>query len=232
MATTIQSLIERSLQKLLCEEDVDNFSADQLAHGLEAVQDMLDSWSLDPFKQFELTLSNFNTANATASYTIGAAQTWNTSQPIDIDQAFIRVSNEDYQVEVVKRREFNKIPDKAKTGRPTKLYFQRGASTGTVYLWPVPTATEAIYLDMRKALATFSALANEVTLPLGYRRAIVFNLAVEIAPDYEIEPSAEINRMAAESLAAIMQINSPHTMAGFNPNGPRDRGLVLDKEKG
>lgn len=229
---TIQTYIERALQKLLCEEDATQFSTAQLSHGLTAVNAMLDSWSLERLKQYKLTLSNFNTANGTASYTIGTGQTWNTSLPIEIENAFVRVDGEDYYVDPVKRREYMKIKNKAKAGRPQKLYFERGETTGTVYLWPVPTANEAIYLDMRKGIATYSALSDNVSLPSGYERALVFNLAIELAPDYEVTPSAEIKEIAVMSLAAIMELNTPFETAGLGQKEPQDRGRSVDLQKG
>lgn len=230
---TIQTLIERSLQKLLCEEDTTQFSATQLSHGLTAVNAMLESWSLERLKQFKMTLSTFNTANGTASYAIGTGLTWNTSLPVEIESAFIRVSNEDKPVTIIKRRTWMKLQKKTEANRPTKLYFERtDNAAGVVYLHPVPTATEAIYLDMRKGIVTYAALSDTVTLPPGYERAIVFNLAIELAPDYEIEPSTTIKEKAAESLAVIMDLNTPSENAGLKANEPQDRGRVADTQKG
>jgi hypothetical protein len=229
---TIGDLVKRALQKLLCEEDVSQFSTAEVAHGLDAANALLDSWSLERLKQYKTVLSSFTTANGTASYTIGTGQTWDTSQPIEIENAYVRADDNDYFVEPIKRREYLKIANKTKSGRPIKLYFERGDSAGTVYLWPVPTAAETIWLDMRKGIATYAAVGDTVTLPSGYERALVWNLALELAPDYETEPSEMIKQMAAQSLAAIFDINSPVSMTGLQQNAPQDRGRVMDLERG
>jgi hypothetical protein len=38
--------------------------------------------------------------------------------------------------------------------------------------------------------------------------------------------------MAAQSLAAIFDINSPVSMTGLQQNAPQDRGRVMDLERG
>lgn len=229
---TIGDIVKQALQKILCEEDTNQFSATQITHALTAANLMLESWSLERLKQYKMTLASFSTANATASYVIGTGQTWNTLQPIEIENAYVRVSNEDYFVEPVRRREYMQIRNKSKAGRPEKLFFERGETNGTVYLWPVPTAVESIWLDMRRVIASYSLATDVVTLPRGYERALIWNLALELCPDYEAQPSETIKAKAAESLAALMQLNSPEELTGLQPSAPQDRGRVMDVERG
>lgn len=229
---TIGDIVKQALQKILCEEDTNQFSATQVTHGITAANLMLESWSLERLKQYKMTLASFNTANATTSYVIGTGQTWNTAQPIEIENAYIRVSSDDFFVEPVRRREYLQIRDKAKAGRPEKLFFERGETNGTVYLWPVPVATETIWLDMRRVIASYSLSTDVVTLPRGYERALVWNLAIELCADYEVNPSELLKARAAESLAALMQLNSPEELTGLQPSAPQDRGRVMDVERG
>jgi len=229
---TIGDVVKQALQKLHPEQDTTQFASAMLDHALQTCNDMLETWSLDRLKCYKTTLSAFNTANGFTSYVIGSGQTWNVAQPIEIESAFIRVSGEDADLEIVKRRAYLKVRQKAKAERPTRLYFERGDTNGTVYLWPTPTATEAIYLDMRHVIATYANTAATFSLPLGYRHAIVWNLALALCPDYEIEPSETIKKSAAETLTAIMNLNTPVELSGLKGNEPKDRGRVMDVEKG
>ena len=226
-----QDLIERALQKITAEEDVANFSATQLADGLIVLNDMLDAWSLDRELQYQLVTASFNTANGTNSYAIGTGQTWNTSLPIEIDAAFVRVSSDDKPVQPIREREYWKIQAKSEAGRPDRLFFQKGVSTGTVYLHPTPTATESIYLVMLKQLATFATLATTVSLPTGYQRAIVLNLCLELADDYGWTPTKWVEQQAEKALDLIRSIHGPIDRVGYQPGG-QDRGLVLDAQQG
>ena len=51
-------------------------------------------------------------------------------------------------------------------------------------------------------LLQFPDLLTYVTLPPGYSRALVLNLAIELASAYDVDPSATLIRQAAEARAA------------------------------
>lgn len=232
---TIGDVLKQTLQKLHPEQDTTQFGSAMLDHALQACNDMLETWSLDRLKCWETTNSAFSTASSTASYTIGTGKTWNVVQPIEIEGAYITVGGEDYDLEIIKRRAYLKIKDKTKPGRPTRLYFKRGVNgvtDGLVFLWPTPTAIESISLDMRTVIGNYANTAVTFSMPTGYRNAIVWNLALTLCPDYEIEPSETIKKWAAESIAAIMNLNTPVELSGLKGNEPKDRGRVMDIERG
>lgn len=234
MANTAREIIVRAYSKIgLVKEGATAASTSQEADGLIALQDMIDSWSCDRELQHATVEGTFNTANGTASYNIKSGGTWNTSTPITIDSAYITVSNEAKQVEVKREREFYKTQNRSASGRPTSLYFKRTSDVdGTVYVHPVPTATESLTLVMLKPIVTFTAVTDTFALPKGYRRAMVLNLALDLADDYGVQPSQRLVDQAALALQRIREINSAIDMAGYTPDGPKGRGMVVDAQSG
>jgi hypothetical protein len=64
-------------------------------------------------------------------------------------------------------------------------------------------------------LQSFSSLTTALALPPGYERAIVFNLAMEFAPEFgtgaKMDPQVPL--IATQSKAAIKTINQPSMVA-------------------
>ena len=54
-----------------------------------------------------------------------------------------------------------------------------------------------------------ATLATELFFPPGYLRAFKYNLACEIAPEFGVEPSAQVSRIAMASKRNLKRINNP-----------------------
>ena len=52
-------------------------------------------------------------------------------------------------------------------------------------------------------------LATELTFPPGYLRAFRYNLACEMAPEFGVEPSPQVQRIAMTSKRNLKRINNP-----------------------
>jgi hypothetical protein len=54
-----------------------------------------------------------------------------------------------------------------------------------------------------------ATLATQMLFPPGYLRAFTYNLAMEIAPEYGVEPSSQVQRIAMTSKRNLKRINNP-----------------------
>lgn len=209
-------------------------NTNQTALGLRRLNDMLDSWSLDPDMVYDVTIETFNAVSGTAAYTIGSTGTWGTTRPIAIVTAYARIANVDSDIEVVTERRWAKVRNKATTGSPpTQLFYQRAYPNGTVNLAPTPNATIAVYLTSRKPLATFALSSTTASFPPGYPHAIVLNLAKILQDDYGFPLSKET---LEEAVAAMNRIKAANLMVTIDISGitepTRDRGTALNKNSG
>jgi len=123
------------------------------------------------------------------SYTIGVGGAFNTMRVDRLEAAFIRQPVTgglpvDYPLAVIEAREnWNDIPLKTLVGLPQCVFLDSGYPTGTVYLFPVPTATiYEIHLSVKAELPAFATLTQDINLPPEYEEALIYNLAVRLRP--------------------------------------------------
>ena len=77
-----------------------------------------------------------------------------------------------------------------------------------------------LHLEVWSSLTPFQTLDSEVSLPNGYERAIKFNLAVELAPEYGTTLRPEVAQIANDSLSQIKNTNyrTPRTTSDLPIN--------------
>ena len=206
-------------------------SAEQTAY-LDMLNAMLESWSIDRTKVYQVVEENFTLSTSTRTYTIGSGGAFNTARPTRIVNAWIRDSdNYDHEVSVVGQDRYADILNKLDTGTwPNALYYDGAYAAGlaTIALWPVPNEALTLYINSWKQLQSFSTVTHSTSLPPGYQRAIEFNFAIEAAPGVKsVQP--EVIKIARESLAAIKGLNLPDVVMRMDSGiGYAQRGNILD----
>jgi hypothetical protein len=215
-----QTLIDRALRLIGKLPSGESPTPTESADALVTLNDMVEDFRNDGLLSFarqELTLT---LANADASYTIGPSGDVNTVRPTKIERAWVVVSDISHPVTMLETRDqYSAIPDKTTTGDwPSKAFYEPTMATGTLLVWPVPNATRTMKLQAVVPVTEFAAVGTTITLPPGWQKALTANLALELAPEYQVSPSPEVVKMARESLARIKRANARPILA--------DSGLV------
>lgn len=183
-------------------------SADEATDALSALNGMLDSWSLEKLILYARTEEVFTLVGAQQTYTIGSTGDFNTTRPLSIEEARIRVSNVDYPVEIIGLEKWSAIANKTLTSTyPIMLYPEFTNPLATLKFWPIPDAANSVVLWSWKTLTQIATLNTTIALPPGYERALRYNLAIELAPEYGKSVSAEVASSALESKSNIKRIN-------------------------
>ena len=211
--TTARDLIRSALGKLGVLGIAETPSADDSTVVFEALNLMIDSWSVDNLMHSVVTEANFSLTNGTGSYSIGLNQTLDTTKPLDVLGGYTRSNKIDYTLDVVDKRNYNAEADKTISGIPTKVYYdkdetQQANRSGTLYFHPVPDSNSTLYLTIVQPFTEFSSLDSDITFPVGYKKALVENLAVAVAPEFGASVSKELAYNAEKSLSSLININS------------------------
>lgn len=177
---TAQELIEKAYNMI----GVDNPETSDLNIGLDALNDLMDRWNLVRRIVRTAASESFALTSTQRLYTIGSGGDFNTVRPISIEAAFIRAfgTSNDTPVEIFTREEDNVDPDKTVTGIATKLWYLKDNPLGSINLNLTPTAADILFLDSWKpSLSDVASLATTLDLGPGFRSAIRYNLAVQLA---------------------------------------------------
>ena len=186
----------------------ETLSAEDAADGLTALNAMMDAWSIQRLLVYQITEDSHTMVAGTASYTIGASGTINTTRPERIEPSCdVRLSGVDAEMAGWDESDYSAIADNTTQGRPCAVYMQRAAPLATLYFYPVPDAAYTLKLRSWKRMQTFSALTDALALPAGYEDAITYSLAERLAPEDGLEPSMTVVRIAATNRKALTPNN-------------------------
>ena len=200
MTTTALDLINGAFSKARVRAVGQTMSADDSAHGLTILNNMLEEWALEDLMLYEEKEEDFPMISGQASYSIGESGSpdFDTVRPETIlPWVFVRDgSNYDHPVEVIPLKQYRGLYIKGNSGRPYYLAYNPTYPNGTIYLYYTPNSTESIYFRSLKQVSSFASLTTEVTLPPGYKSGIISNLAVYLSPDYGKTISPELAALA------------------------------------
>jgi hypothetical protein len=223
MATfTALDLINKALQKVGILAEGETATAPQANDAFDALNNMLDSWAGRSLLTQAQIRESFPLTAWQSTYSIGPsvlAPNFITSKPIEIVSAFVRDNlNLDSVIDIVSRQVYDSYPGKAMmtiSSRPEVLFYDPGVTqqanqAGTIHIYPTPDASTiyTLYMESEKPFAEFTSLTDIFIFPPAYKRAIIYNLAVELGPDYGRAITAEVQNIAFESMRIIENLNS------------------------
>lgn len=90
---------------------------------------------------------------------------------------------------------------------PTDFYYSPDWPLGSIYFWPVPTASHQIRLQSRLVLGEYINYIDSFSMPPAYWDLVVSELALSLCPSFKTEPSVMLISMRAAALKAV-QVNN------------------------
>lgn len=209
--TTAGDLINGALRLIgvLAEGEIP--SADTSNDCLVAFQQMVDSWNTERLSVYTTQTELFTWPASQASRTIGPTGDFATVRPVSIDDStYFVVNGLSYNLELINQAQYNGIALKTSTSTwPNVLWVDNSFPDMTLNVYPVPTGATQWHIVTVKPLVDPATLITVISLPPGYLRAFRYNLACELAPEFGVEPSGQVVRIAIASKRTIKRINNP-----------------------
>jgi hypothetical protein len=205
---TGRDAITAALKKIGALAPGESLDASEATDGLAELNRMLGAWGTQKLIIHAVTQESPLTLTAgDGTVTMGTSGDI-TTRPMAIEKAVIRDGTTDYPVDLLTLEEYAGIADKStQSTYPTALYDDGGYPQRTLTLYPVPSAAKSLVLWTKRALTSIASLDTSVSLPPGYDDAIVYNLAVRLAPEYGRPVDAVVMKLADDGIALIKRAN-------------------------
>ena len=188
-------------------------SAAAAQDGLLAMNQMLDSWSTERLAVFSTQDQMFTWPANTISRTLGPTGDFVGNRPVLLDDStyFRDPSNGiSFGIKILNQQQYNGIAVKTVTSTyPQVIWVNMNMSNMDMYIYPVPTKALEWHFVSVTELAEPATLSTVLVVPPGYLRAFRYCLACEMAPEFGVEPSPTVSRIAMVSKRDIKRINNP-----------------------
>jgi len=227
MSTTAGDQINRALRLLgvLAEGEAPSAASSQDA--LLALNQMIDSWSTERLSVFATQTQVFTWPSGQVKRTLGPTGDFVGARPVLIDPSsyFVAPNGVSYPIRLINQDQYNGIAVKTVDSSYPQVMFVSNTMPDTeLFVYPVPTQALEWHLVSVQELTQAAVLATELYFPPGYMRAFTYNLACEIAPEFGVEPSRQVQRIAMTSKRNIKRVNNPDYVMSMPYNIMATRG--------
>lgn len=162
--------------------------ANQYSDCAEALNIMLKAWEAEGLPLWAIKIQAIPLVAGQRVYSIGPSKDVDTQKPLKLYQSYYRqTSNVDIPMTSLSQSEYNNLGNKTTPGRPIQYYYENLLDYGNLYVFPVPTSSEAgenIYITYQRPFADFDSATDTADVPQEFLRALKYNLAMELALEF------------------------------------------------
>ena len=187
-------------------------SAAMSQDALMAMQQMIDSWNTERLSVFVTQDQVFTWPAGQYIRTLGPSGDFIGLRPVLVDDStyFKAPSGVSYGIKLINQQQYNGIAVKTVTSTfPQVLWVNMSYPDVTLTIYPRPTQDLEWHIISVQELSNPATLSTDLFFPPGYLRAFTYNLAMEIAPEFGVEPSPQVQRIAMTSKRDLKRINNP-----------------------
>lgn len=219
MAETALTLITDALLDLGVLADEETPTASQAVGGLRKLNNMIDAWSIENLLLFSAQSFTIPMVAGQGVYTIGPGGDVDVDRPLNVTSAYVRdtslpiTQQMDVPLYLYNNQEWQDVAFKSQQASYPNwgIWFDSGYPLVRAYMNPVPSSSQYSIVFWTSGPIGDLTLNQVISLPPGYKRGLVANLAIELAPSYGVQISPALAQIANDSKARLkiknVQIN-------------------------
>jgi len=213
MTTTAGDQINGALRLIGQLAEAETPSAATSQDALAALNQMIDSWNTERLAVFSTQDQIFDWPPNVLSRTLGPTGDFVGNRPILLDDStyFIdTASGISYGIKIINQQQYDGIAVKTVTSTyPQVIWINMSYPNIEMYVYPKPTKVLEWHFISVEEITQPALLSTTLAFPPGYLRAFKYNLACEIAAEFGVEPSPQVQRIAMTSKRNLKRINNP-----------------------
>ena len=208
--TTALQLVTSSLRKIGAVAAGETPDADEQSDALSSLNQIVESWNIKGLALYRRENASYTLTPSQQVYTIGSGADFDGARPITLHGAFVTRGGIDYPLAVLTQSEWSDILQKSTESQlPEAVYYEPTFPDGTLRFWPIPLEAMTVTLAINMQLGAIADINDDLSFPPGYERALLYALAVDLAPEYPaVALSQNVIDTADEALADIKRANN------------------------
>ena len=210
--------INRALRLLGVLAEGETPSAATAQDSLMALNQMIDSWNTERLSVFSTIDQIINWPVGSINETLGPTGSLvrlngTAVRPVLVDDSTYFKdpgTGVSYGVKLINQQQYNGIAVKTVTSTfPQVMFVNMTYPDVDLFIYPRPTRLLEWHFISVEQLTQPANLSTDILFPPGYLRAFTYNLACETAPEFGVEPSPQVKRIAMYSKRNLKRINNP-----------------------
>lgn len=211
--TSAGDIINGSLRLIGVLAEGETPSAETSQDALTAMNQMVESWNTERLSVFSTQDQVFLWPAGLLSRTLGPTGDFVGNRPVYFDDAtYFRdpVTNVSYGIKFINQQQYDGIAVKTVTSTyPQVIFVNMAYPDVEMFIYPRPIRELEWHFISVEELTQPATLATTLHFPPGYLRAFRYNLACELAPEFGVEPSQQVSRIAMTSKRNLKRVNNP-----------------------
>lgn len=211
--TTAGDIINGSLRLLGVLAEGETPSSETSQDALDALNQMIQSWNIEKLMIYNTQDQVFTWPTDTITRTLGPTGDFVGNRPVLLeDSTYYRdpSTNVSFGIKFINQQQYDGIAVKTVTSTyPQVIWVNMTYPDITMTIYPKPTRALEWHFISAQEIEQPVGLASELSFPPGYLRAFRYNLALELAPEFGVQPSQDVRRIAIVGKRNLKRINNP-----------------------
>ena len=192
-SVTRDQIITAALRKLQVTELGTTPDADTVTNAAQALNIMIKAWQTQGIKLWTVSEYTLPLVAAQRTYTISpSGSNLTADKPLKVIQAWLRntsvTPNIDTPLQILSRQEYNILGSKDSSGMINSVWYEPGATVGTLTTYLNPDSTTAtnytLHFIGQKPITDISLSTDVPDFPNEWMQSLVWGLADELAIEY------------------------------------------------